>query len=87
MHTFPPLPICAKLTMATNVLGPHLLLTLLTDALAAAGGGARVVFVASSSEQVGSLAALDDPTYVRYSGWGCAVGGDVQCVGMYSAWG
>ncbi len=56
--------------MATNVLGPHLLLTLLADALVAAQG-ARVVFVASSSEQLGSIAALDDPTYVVAGIW-CA---------------
>lgn len=48
--------------MATNFLGPHLLLSLLAETLAASSPS-RVVFVASSSEQVGSVAAMDNLTY------------------------
>ncbi|HEX6246592.1 MAG TPA: SDR family NAD(P)-dependent oxidoreductase [Nocardioidaceae bacterium] len=50
-------------TLATHVLGPHLLTHLLRDALAADGAG-RVVFVVSGGMYTQRL-RLDDPEYTR----------------------
>lgn len=57
-----------ELTLATHVLGPHLLTDALRPALAADGDG-RVVFVASGGMYTQPL-RLDDPEYARgdYSG-------------------